>query len=298
LVHGNLKLAHLLLYPVPNGPVMLRVADYGLGRLRCSVSCNRRPTSPLPGPAAGLARGTGNPVWPRPRCFRGRSPGRPMMSGRSGPSLTSLLLADPSAEIDADWRERLAERQVPQALLRVVESCLEEQPQRRITAQALVEELTQVLSPKVLTVLTADPVEEGLQDSPAERTRQVKERVRRLHERARQLEQQADLRRRRRPPGGGSPAAAGSQPPRIAVPKRDRVQQLEPGDYRLPASRQSPGTARSGRGTAPAQADARRTAGIAQRIVREREPIRRAAEKSLPSPRTSRRVYPASFPPG
>jgi serine/threonine protein kinase len=186
LVHGNLKLAHLILQPVPNGPLVLRVTDYGLGRaaVRREVSASALP----PGLVRLLGqRGALGKLTASPQVLRGAVPGPADDVWSVGAIAYQMLLADPSAVIDSNWRDRLTERQVPRPLLHIVRECLKEQPERRITARALVEELNQALSPKVLAVVTGSSVEKGPQDPQAERTRQVRERIDRLHERARQL---------------------------------------------------------------------------------------------------------------
>ncbi len=227
LVHGNLKLAHLLLQPVPNGPLVVRVTDYGLGRT--AVQREVQTADALP---AGLARllgqrGALGALCASPQVRQGAVP-RPADDVWSiGAIACQMLRADPAASVEADWSERLAGRQVPRPLLHLLRACLAEQPQKRITAPALVEELTGVLSPKVVAIVTGDSVEVGPPDSAAERSRQMLERIRRLHEHARQLEQRYDY------------AAAADMleaiPARLREPglyewlcqKRDRAHQLD-----------------------------------------------------------------------
>ncbi len=220
LVHGNLKLAHLLLYPVPNGPLMLRVTDYGLGRVAMQREVQAAANLP-PGLARLLGwRGARGTLCASPQVLAGALPGPADDVWSLGAIAYQMLLADPSAEVDCGFCDRLAELRVPRPLLRVIGACLREQPQRRPTAQAVVEALEQVLTPRIVAVLPADTAEHGARNSPAER-------IRRLHERASQLAQKADY--------TGAADILEAVPERLRnaglyerlCGKRDRAQQLD-----------------------------------------------------------------------
>lgn len=191
LVHGNLKLAHMLLYPVPNGPLVLRVVDYGLGRTAMLRERAAGATAP-PGLNRLLSRrGARGTLTASPQVLRGAAPGPADDVWSVGAIACQMLRADPTLDCAAG-ADQLPKRKIPQPVLRLVQACLVEQPEGRITARALVEELTQVLSPKVLAIVHSDSVEISPADPQLERFRQARERIRRLHERARQLEQKYD----------------------------------------------------------------------------------------------------------
>jgi Protein kinase domain len=193
LVHGDLKPAHLLLHAASGGPMLLRVADYGLGRSAMRHAMNRAKE----GMPAGLVRmqawrGSHSPLYASPQVRQGNLPGPADDVYAIGVIAYQMLMADATRGLPDDWAERLARLRFPQPLVRLVHGCLAGQPEQRISSATLVEELTQALAPRVLATVLAGPVNAGAQDAGTDRIQQAMQCVQHLHDRARELEARHD----------------------------------------------------------------------------------------------------------
>jgi serine/threonine protein kinase len=235
LIHGDLKPAHLLLQPVehlcaeaPEGPVLLRVLDYGLGR----TAMQRALTQARQGLPAGLAqmqarRGSHSLLYASPQLLQGARPGPADDVYAMGVIAYQMLRADTTLGLSADWPEQLARLRAPRPLVQLVQACLAEQPEQRIRSETLVQELTQALAPRVLATVLTGPVNGGARDPQAERIRQALQGIHRLHDRARELEARHDYL--------GAIDVLEAVPERLRAAdlydslcrRRDRVQQLD-----------------------------------------------------------------------
>jgi serine/threonine protein kinase len=146
IVHRDLKPANILVQPRPDGKVELRVADFGIGGVAatCAIDQTRAGASPGAFLTTG-GRGSCTPLYCSPQQARGEPPDPRDDVHALGVIWYQLLVGDLTSPAAADWREELAERQVPEPILRLLGSCLSGKAERRpADAGVLADELDKV----------------------------------------------------------------------------------------------------------------------------------------------------------
>jgi formylglycine-generating enzyme required for sulfatase activity len=147
IVHRDLKPANILLQPTGPGGVALRVTDFGIGGVAAAQA--RQQTRSGGGRRSWLAaalRGACTPLYASPQQMRGEPPDPRDDVHALGVIWYQLLTGDLTAGASPDWRDELAERKVPDGVLRLLGACLAARAERRpADAAALAGELARLL---------------------------------------------------------------------------------------------------------------------------------------------------------
>jgi formylglycine-generating enzyme required for sulfatase activity/serine/threonine protein kinase len=166
IVHRDLKPANVLVEDVgqvdqaADEDVVLRVADFGIGgiaRVAAGRTTTRTPSM------LSMLRGAHTPLYASPQQLLGHDPDPRddvYSLGVIGYQLLTGNLAIPS--LPADWQDDLAERGVPEVMVRLLRSCLAAQPDRRLASAAvLLEELDALMRPAEPATVPAAPRPSG-----------------------------------------------------------------------------------------------------------------------------------------
>ena len=149
IVHRDLKPANILVQPRPDGKVELRVADFGIGGI--AAKCAIDETGPGEDSGSFLTtgtRGSCTPIYCSPQQARGEDPDPRDDVHALGVIWYQLLVGDLTIPAPAEWREELADRQVPEAMVQLVGSCISTKAEKRpADAGVLAEEMEKIASP-------------------------------------------------------------------------------------------------------------------------------------------------------
>jgi formylglycine-generating enzyme required for sulfatase activity len=141
IVHRDLKPANILLQPTGPGGVALRVTDFGIGGVAAAQA--REQTRGGTGRRSWLAaalRGACTPLYASPQQMRGELPDPRDDVHALGVIWYQLLTGDLTSGASPDWRDELAERKVPEAVLRLLGACLASRAERRPADAAVLAE--------------------------------------------------------------------------------------------------------------------------------------------------------------
>jgi len=163
IVHRDLKPANILVQRKPDGKVGLRIADFGIGGLAAASVIRQeicRPASrqqTLP----SAIRGAYTPIYASPQQRRGLPPDVRDDVHALGVIWHQLLVGDTTAERPGGrgWRKKLEQRGMSAALLDVLESCIEDEPDERpANGEDLAARIEALLKPTVVHPRPFPPV--------------------------------------------------------------------------------------------------------------------------------------------
>jgi formylglycine-generating enzyme required for sulfatase activity len=135
IVHRDLKPANILVQRRPDGGVDLLIADFGIGGIAAAQVIQQEVSRPvsLQQRLPTAVRGAFTPLYASPQQRRAQPPDVRDDVHALGVIWHQLLVGDLGAERPGGrgWRKKLEQRGMPVALLDVLESCLEDDPDER-----------------------------------------------------------------------------------------------------------------------------------------------------------------------
>jgi formylglycine-generating enzyme required for sulfatase activity len=192
IVHRDLKPANILLQPLGDGRVALRVADFGIGGLAQRTLAQASLPTVRNSLMLSVLRGAHTPLYASPQQMMGHAPDPRDDVHALGVIWYQLLTGNRSIlSMPAEWQDELAERQVPDLVVRLLRSCLTTQPERRLASAAvLADELDRLLQ-QTPTEGYSPPHAAGPATDLAVQVRHNQLWVRQAHARARDLAERA-----------------------------------------------------------------------------------------------------------
>jgi serine/threonine protein kinase len=131
VIHRDLKPANLLV----TREGRMKVADFGIGAIMAHAEAQSERGKSLPG--ATLLRGACTPLYADPRLSPGGTPDPRVDVYALGVIAYQLFIGNVRQPIDLGWRADLEQRQIPAAILDVIEACVAPPPRRLVDAGAL-----------------------------------------------------------------------------------------------------------------------------------------------------------------
>ncbi|VTR97944.1 protein kinase domain-containing protein [Tuwongella immobilis] len=132
IIHRDLKPANILLKPIANGQHLLKVTDFGISQIAADHEIQQLTRSTPRQTLGATYRGSYTPLYASPQQKRGHRPDPRDDVHALGIITWQLLIGDLEAERPAGrWRRRLADYQIPDAFLELLESCWDDDPSER-----------------------------------------------------------------------------------------------------------------------------------------------------------------------
>ncbi len=187
IVHRDLKPANILVQPAPDGSMLLRVADFGIGGIvarPAGGSTRGRSAAPMEGTSL---RGSHTPLYASPQQVRGEAPATQDDVHALGVVWYQFLTGhlDAPAPSGMQWPKRLAEQGVPEGQIALLAACVEPEPRDRpATADQMADRLGDLLKRSHVAErreaeLVAEEIEvEVCEDEPPSRGRPAESRQR------------------------------------------------------------------------------------------------------------------------
>jgi eukaryotic-like serine/threonine-protein kinase len=148
IVHRDLKPANVLVQRAPDGQLLLRVADFGIGGIAADRALQQSSRETTRGQALTALRGACTPLYASPEQRRGERPDPRDDVHALGVIWYQLLTGDLNAEAPRglQWYKELRERGMSEGLLNLLASCVESRAANRpadafVVAEALAREL-------------------------------------------------------------------------------------------------------------------------------------------------------------
>ncbi len=195
IVHRDLKPANILLQSTADGKVSLRVADFGIGGVAAKQAIAQTSSGTTRGQFLATAlRGACTPLYASPQQRRGDEADPRDDVYSLGVIWLQLLCGDLTLEVTPDWRDDLAERKLPDDVMRLLSDCLASKVEKRLPdAGALAERLGRLVGAPAPRVVQAIPVATVAEDDPTDHVLGLLSRAQAAHRQARALaEQQHD----------------------------------------------------------------------------------------------------------
>ena len=149
IVHRDLKPANILVQPRPDGKVELRIADFGIGGVaaRCEMGQAEQGEDSGSFLMTGT-RGSCTPIYASQQQMGGEDPDPRDDVHALGVIWYQLLVGDLTVRPPAEWRDELADRQVPEPIVRLIGSCISSKAEKRpADAGVLAEEIDKIVAP-------------------------------------------------------------------------------------------------------------------------------------------------------
>ena len=149
IVHRDLKPANILVHRRPeDGKVDLRIADFGIGGVAAKCAIEQAPAESPSGQFMTMGvSGSCTPLYASQQQMGGEDPDPRDDVHALGVIWYQLLVGDLTVRPPTDWHDELADRQVPEAIIRLIGSCISSRAEKRpADAAALAEELAKLSS--------------------------------------------------------------------------------------------------------------------------------------------------------
>ena len=150
IVHRDLKPANILVQPRPDGKIELRIADFGIGGVaaKCELAQGEQGEDSGSFLTTG-ARGSCTPLYASQQQMGGEDPDPRDDVHALGVIWYQLLVGDLTVRPPAEWRDEFADRQVPEAIVRLIGSCISSKAEKRpADAGVLAEEIDKIVAPQ------------------------------------------------------------------------------------------------------------------------------------------------------
>ncbi len=172
LVHRDLKPSNILVERRPDGKIILRVTDFGIGGLAAQPMLERSRSSSLEENMASVLTGAYSPLYASPQQMRGDDPDPRDDVYSLGVIWYQLLTGDLTtpAPTGRRWDEGLRRQGMSDAAIDLLSSCVESDPAHRPADAGVLADLLQKLprsaSTKPADAATELPIREG--EAPSE----------------------------------------------------------------------------------------------------------------------------------
>jgi serine/threonine protein kinase len=172
IVHGDLKPANVLVRHTPDGKLLLRVIDFGIGGLAAARAAQetRQPTRSRSALLTEAVRGAHTPLYASPEQMARR------LGERADPRddvhalgviWLQLITGDLGMmSIPSDWREQLVERGVGEELVRLLGACIAPRAEKRPASAAVLVEQIKAANVPMVEPAAADALVNVKADQP------------------------------------------------------------------------------------------------------------------------------------